>query len=486
MYLCSQLSISGRVPIYKLLVIGLMMAAPLGALSAQEPASEFPNQWGNWRGPNYDGSLAESNPPVEWDGQSGKNILWKTAVPGEGKSTPILWEDHVYLLAAIKTDRRPSQVAAGQQSDASPTADQASEERPRGGRGGGRGSGGRGGMNQPTPTQIYQFVVLAYDRSTGKEVWRTVVKEGVPHEGGHTTNSHASASPVTDGEHLFASFGSQGVYCLDMQGNIVWERQLGEMQTRNAFGEGGSPVLSGDSLIVPWDHEGPSSLIALDARNGETRWQTAREEPTTWATPLVIEYGGKRQVVTNGTTVRSYDVETGELLWECGGQVTNPIPTPVRFQDSVICMTGYRGNAIYALPLDARGDLTNTAKILWDRHDAAPYVASPTLYKGRLYFTKSRDGIMSSVDAAKGEVIIPEHRISEIRDVYASPVAAGDRVYFTSREGVTTVVQHADEYQELASNRLGEPVDASPAISGDRLFMRGAEHLFCIGPTTSP
>lgn len=431
-----------------------------GCLSAALTAQDKPNNWANWRGPNYDGSLEGVNPPISWSAE--ENIRWKVAVPGEGKSTPIIWGDRIYLLSAINTDR-----PAGAQANA-PAAEAG-------------GRGGFGGMNKPQPSTIYEFVVLAYNRHDGQEVWRTVVNETVPHEAGHSTNSHASFSPVTDGKHIFASFGSQGVYCLTMEGDVVWSRDLGKMQTRNAFGEGGSPALHANKLIVPWDHEGPSALIALDARNGETLWSTERDEPSAWATPLIVEVGGKTQIVTNGTTVRSYDFEDGKLLWECGGQVANPIPTPVRVNDFVICMTGYRGNAIYALPFDASGDLTGTDKVRWHRTDAAPYVASPTLYKGRLYFTKSRDGIMSSVDAQTGKVIIPEHRISGIRDIYASPVAAADRIYFTSREGVTTVVKHSDTYEELSVNKLGEAVDASPAISGDQIFIRGAEHLYCIG-----
>jgi outer membrane protein assembly factor BamB len=335
-------------------------------------------------------------------------------------------------------------------------------------------------MNNPQPTHVYQFVVLAYDRHDGSEAWRTVVHEAVPHESGHPTNSYASASPVTDGQSLVVSFGSQGVYCLDLGGKLLWSRDLGRMMTRNAFGEGGSPALHGNVLVVPWDHEGDSALFALDAKTGETLWQTHRDEPTTWATPLIVDLPGGAQVVTNGTTVRSYSLKDGKLLWECGGQVTNPIPCPVRVGDQVICMTGYRGNAIYCMALDAQGDIRDSDKVLWHREDAAPYVSSPTLYRGRLYFTKSRDGIMSSVDAGTGEVVIPQQRMSGIRDIYASPVAAAERIYFTSREGTTLVVKHSDIYEELSVNALGEPVDASPAISGDEIFIRGSEHLYCI------
>jgi outer membrane protein assembly factor BamB len=187
------------------------------------------------------------------------------------------------------------------------------------------------------------------------------------------------------------------------------------------------------------------------------------------------------QIITNATVVRSYDLATGDLLWSCGGQVANPIPSPVRLDDFVVCMTGYRGNAIFALPLSAKGDISNSDKIRWKNGDAAPYVASPTLYKGQLYFSKERTGAVSSIDARTGKVLFPATRLSEIRDMYASPVAAGDKIYFTSRDGVTVVIRHGGKLEELAINKLGEPVDASPALIGDTILIRGAENLYLIG-----
>lgn len=481
------------------------------------------NNWANWRGPNYDGSVEGANPPWEWS--QDKNIQWKTAVPGKGSSSPIVWGDRIYLATAIETDREgqpdlrgvplgpggaPSGAAPGPTrqgfrglqrgpgSEAPPAGADASQggQRRGGPPGGPRGAGGPGGMNAPIPTHYFQFVVLAYDRNNGKEVWRSVLNEAVPFEGGHPTNTFASGSPVTDGRHVFVSFGSFGVYCLDLDGNRVWSADLGRMRTRNAFGEASTPALHGDTLIVPWDQDGwedkngngqrdddelLSSLVALNAKTGEVKWRTARPtEVTTWATPLIVEHAGRTQVVTNGSVVRSYDLGTGQLLWECGGQVSNPIPSPIRLNDAVICMTGYRGNAIYSMALDSSGKIDETDKVNWSRTDAAPYVASATLYKGQLYLTKERDGIMTAVDATTGEVIIPQTRITGVRDIYASPVSAADRIYFTSREGVTTVIRHGSQYEELAVNKLGEPVDASPAISGNQIFIRAAEHLYCI------
>ena len=201
-----------------------------------------------------------------------------------------------------------------------------------GGPGGGRGFGGFG-RRDTGPRNIYQFNVLCLDRNTGEIIWEKTAREAAPHEGMHDTNSYASGSPTTDGKFLYASFGSHGVYCYDLDGNLIWERDLGDMETRNGFGEGASPTIYGDTLLVPWDHEKESYLFALDAKTGEIKWQIDRDEPTTWVTPLVIEAAGKTQVILNGTNrSRSYDINTGEVIWECGGQVTNPIATAVEYE----------------------------------------------------------------------------------------------------------------------------------------------------------
>lgn len=442
----------------------LLVSALVGLSAASVRAQNSADRWAQWRGPNNDGSSATANPPIEWDTQ--QNIQWKVDVPGEGSATPIVWEDRIYVVAAVDTGRQ------GEAAVASP------EPEPE--LGGGRGGRGFGRARPPAPTTIHQWLVLCYQRETGDLLWQQVAAEEVPHEPGHNTNTFASASPVTNGRHLYVSFGSRGIFCFDMDGNKIWERDLGSMQTRMGFGEGASPALHENTLVVPWDHEGDSSIAALDATTGEIRWRVARDERTTWATPLITEYQGRTQVITNATRVRSYDLETGELIWECGGQVDNPIPSPIRFEDSVICMTGYRGNSIVSVSLDAKGDVTDTAKVLWSRDDAAPYVPSATLYKGQLYLTKANQALVTSIDARTGEVIIPQQRLPGVSAVYASPVAAQDRIYFVGRDGTTVVIRHGSELDVIATNPLDDPIDASPVIVGEDLFLRGEQFLYCI------
>jgi outer membrane protein assembly factor BamB len=262
------------------------------------------------------------------------------------------------------------------------------------------------------------------------------------------------------------------------------------MRTRNAFGEGASPALYENTLVVPWDHEGESFIVALDAATGEQKWRTPRDESTTWATPLIVPYQGRVQVVTNGQNrVRSYDLQTGEAIWECGGQASNPIPSPVRDGDTVVVMTGYRGFAAYAIRLDSRGDITDSDKPVWKLSDGTPYVSSPVLYDGLLYFTKDRNNQLSSVNAQTGDILINQERLPGVSTVYASPVAAAGRVYFSSREGTTVVVRHdkgATQMEVLATNDLGEAIDASPAIVGKEMYIRTASHVYCIRDTAAP
>lgn len=413
--------------------------------------------WQRWRGPHENGASSTANPPLQWSPT--QNIRWQTAVPGRGSSTPIVVGDQVFLLTAIKTDREPER-------------DEPLSEREK--------KGGNFGTN-PVATHYHQMTVLCYDRKSGAERWRKVATEVVPHERGHKTNTFASSSPVSDGENLFVSFGSYGIYCFDLNGDPLWQRDLGQMRTRARFGEGASPALHGDKLIVPWDHEEQSFVAALDTKSGEVVWKTNREEITTWATPLIVTHAGQTQVIMNGHTVRSYDFETGSLLWECGGQASNPIPNPILYQDTVICMTGFRGNVIQAISLDAKGDVTDSAEyVRWERTDAAPYVSSATLYDGRLYLMKGTQNVLTSVDAKSGDTVIEQVRIKDIRSTYASLVAADDRIYVTGRKGITVVISHSDELKVLATNDLREPIDASPAMVGSDLFIRTDQNLYCV------
>jgi outer membrane protein assembly factor BamB len=415
-----------------------------GFASAQEA------DWPRWRGPEGTGVAPQADPPVEWS--ETKNVKWKVEVPGEGHGTPIVWQDRIFLMTAIPTSK-PAPSPAKPDADAKTTP----------------------------PTNLYQFVVLCLDRESGETVWQKVARESAPREGRHTTNSYASASPVTDGERLYASFGSEGLYCYDLGGKLLWEKDLGDMRTRSGWGEGASPAVSDGVVIVNWDHEDNSFIVALDAKTGDEIWRKPRDEPTSWGTPLIVEHDGTKQVIVNATNrVRSYELSTGKVLWECGGQTVNAIPTPVADDEVVYVTSGYRGSLLVAVPLDARGDITGSEKVLWSRNRGTPYVPSPVLVNNRLYFTAQNTSALTCVNVKTGEVVFGPERLPGISNVYASPVAADGRIYFAGREGTTVVVEASDKFTVLTQNTLDTGIDASPAIVGKQLFLRGTKHLYCI------
>jgi outer membrane protein assembly factor BamB len=466
-----------HVQTFSLTVLILSLLAHSAA--AQDFARQRLNNWHQWRGPEANGFAPAGDPPSEWS--ETKNVKWKVPLPGEGSATPIVWGDRIFILAAIPltaTDeptaslpRVTPQQVFGQPQPAEQPA---------------RRGGPRRGVPVALPTVPHKFEVLCLDRRTGKTIWQKTAREVVPHEGHHQTSTFAAASPVTDGKSLFVSFGSRGIFAFDLDGNPRWDKNLGQMKTRNAFGEGASPALYNDTLVVPWDHESGSFIVAFDAASGNEKWRKPREEITTWATPLIVPHAGRVQVITNGMNrVRSYDLANGEVIWECGGQGPNPIPSPVLVGDQVVVMTGYQRFAAYAIPLDSKGDITDTDKPAWKLNDGTPYVSSPLVYDGILYFTKDRNNLLTSVDARTGEVLVDKKRLPDVSTVYSSPVGAAGRVYLSSREGNTVVLEHGrgKELKVLATNSLEGAIDASPAIVGKELFLRTATHLYCIATT---
>lgn len=439
-----------------------------GALAPLQAASSA--NWPSWRGPLANGVAPDAHPPTRWS--ESDNVQWKVSIPGRGTSTPVIWGDQVFILTAI-----PTGAEAPAETPGTGAAPPEGSDRPRRG---GRGGGGGGGMvDQPTRAQ--QFTVISFDRKTGKQRWMHSPRTQMPHEGHHKDHGFASASPVTDGQHLIVSFGSFGLYGYDLKGRLLWEKDLGDMRTRNSFGEGSSPALDGDTVVVLWDHEGDDFIVALDKRTGRELWRQQRDEPTGWCTPLIVSHGGRKQVIVNGThKVRSYDLKDGKLLWECAGQTVNAIPSAVSTADRVFLMSGYRGNALQAIRLDRSGDLTGTDGIVWSHAKSTPYVPSPLLVGNTLYFLSNNSAMLSAFDAGSGKARFEAERLEGINGVYASPVAADGRVYVVGRDGNTAVLRQGDALEVLAKNRLDDGFDASPAIVGKQLFLRGRQNLYCI------
>jgi outer membrane protein assembly factor BamB len=461
-----------------LLAIGLMMVSICGFAISLVCAEEA--NWPQWRGPSMTGVSPTADPPVTWSETT--NIKWKVKIPGQGLSTPLVWGDRVFIQTAILIPKAKDSTDAKSGSP-NPTGNgDAGKPEVAGGKSEGapRRRPGRG-MASPPPTESYQFVLLCLDRQTGKTVWQKVARQEVPHEGAQSDNTFASNSPVTDGKCVIAYFGSRGLHCYDMQGNLQWEKDLGRMKTKLSFGEGSSPVLFGNSVVVNWDHEGPGFIVALDKETGKELWRTPRDEQTSWSTPIVVERSGKTEVITAATRrIRSYDLASGKLLWECAGLTTNAIPTPVAGKGLVYATTGFRGHVMLAIRPGGTGDVTGTDAVAWTLKKGTPYVPSPLLYDDRLYFFSGNTAILSCVDAISGHALYEEQRIEGLEGVYASPVGGGGRVYLVGRNGATVVIKHADTLEILATNRLDERFDASPALAGKDLLLRGHEYLYCV------
>jgi outer membrane protein assembly factor BamB len=425
----------------------------------------FAANWPAWRGPLATGASPDANPPIEWS--ETKNVKWKVAVPGRGSATPIVWEHQIFLLTAIP---------AGKKTPAPPAAEPTPA--PESGRRGGRGGGGL----SEAPDEEQQFTVLALNRTTGKTLWQHTPRVQLPHAGHHRDHGFASASPVTDGEVLIAHFGSFGTYAYDLKGRLLWEKDFGDMRTRNSFGEGSSPALSGNTVVVLWDHEGEDFIVALDRLTGKELWRQQRDEPTGWCTPLIVEHGGRKQVVVNGTNrARGYDLLTGEALWESGGQTANAIPSAVAAQSRVYVMSGFRGAELQAITLGRQGNLTGSDAIAWRHTKSTPYVPSPLLVNDFLYFLSGNNALLSAFDATTGKAHFEAERIEGLTGVYASPVAAAGRVYLVGRDGGTVVLKAGSKLETLAKNNLDDGFDASPVPVGKALFLRGRQNLYCLG-----
>lgn len=421
---------------------------------AQETAltSDAAFNWPHWRGPLATGVAPHADPPTEWSEQ--KNVRWKKSLPGLGHSTPIVWRDRIFVTMAIPI---------GEAFD--PIYDRAP-----------------GSHDNLPVTHLHEFAIIALDRRDGTIVWQRTIQKKLPHEGGHQTGSLASNSPVTDGENLFAHFGSRGLYCLDLNGELKWQVDLGQMQSLHGHGEGSSPVLYGNTLIVNWDHEGQSFVVALDKRTGKQLWKVLRQEVTSWASPIVVEHRGVPQVIVSGTNrVRGYDLATGKVIWECGGLSSNVVASPVSANDMVYVGSSYDKRALLAIRLDgSTGDITETKQIAWNRFRGTPYVPSPLLYGESLYFLTHYQGVLTRLHGPTGEDRPGAFRLPGITDIYASPVGAADRVYVTDRDGTTIVISHGDIPRVLALNRLDDQFSASAAIVGSEIFLRGAKSLYCI------
>lgn len=437
---------------------GLALAVNLAALAAQAQEN-----WPQFRGPGARGVGESARLPVVWG--AGTNVAWRSEVPGRGWSSPIVWGDRVFVTTAVS---------------------EGAEEAPK------KGLYFGGERPQP-PAQRHHWQVLCLDWNSGKTLWTTEVHAAPPQTPHHVKNTYASETPVTDGERVYAYFGSLGVFCLDIAGKVVWSRLFPPHKMAHGWGTAASPVLSGDRLFVVNDNEEESFLAAFDKRTGTELWRVRRDEPSNWATPFVWQNSVRTELVTPGRKkVRSYDRD-GHPLWELKGLSSITIPTPFAVGDLLYLAAGYVGDNLqpnkpaYAVKPGGEGDLTLPAGenqsrfIVWMEPNAAPYNPSPLVVDGRFYVLWDF-GFLSCRDAATGREIFGKQRIKPDGQAgfTASPWACRGRVFCLSEDGDTYVFAGGDAYKLERMNSLGEMCMATPALARDSVVIRTLSHLYRI------
>ncbi|MGH8694801.1 MAG: PQQ-binding-like beta-propeller repeat protein [Burkholderiales bacterium] len=456
-----------------------------------------PAHWPQWRGPSFNG-IAPTAAPVEFG--DAKNVKWKIAIAGRGFSTPVIWGDRIFLTTAVPTGKTttaaaaspppnnpppqgpPPPAGAGPPGPGSPPPERRGGGGPGGPppgrRGGGGGPGGGAGAGEE-----HQFIVMCLDRKTGKTLWERVAKTATPHEGYHRTyGSFASNSPATDGRFVYASFGSRGTYCYDFNGKLIWEKDLGvQMRMRLGFGEGSAPLLHDNLLIQNCDQENGSFAIALDKRTGKEVWRVNRDEMSSWSMPFAADHKGKKQIVISATNkVRSYEPDTGKLIWECAGLGTNVIPAPVQYNDTVLVMSGHREPKLMAIRLGREGDLAGSDAVVWSQTRGTAYTPSPVLDDNKFY-TLSDNALLSCFNATTGEPYYQQKRLPQADSFKASPIGASGKLYLASESGVVTVIKMGEQFEVLANNTFADQMFvASPVVAEGELYLRSKTHLFCI------
>ena len=432
--------------------IGIVTAAPVAA-----------QHWPRFRGPA--GSGIADNQPVrtDWDAASGRGILWKTPVPGIGHSSPVVWGDRVFISTAI------SSAAQGHYNPKDT------------------------GIDPSKDVAVHEWRVIALDKNTGRVAWSRTSHRGVPKVKRHVKATQANASPATDGRVVVVSFGSEGLYTYDMHGTLLWKQDLGILDPGYAgqpdlqWGFATSPIIHGDLVILQCDIQANSFIVAFNVKDGTPAWRTSRDEIPAWSTPVIYQGKTRTELITSGSKYyRGYDPLTGRELWRLRDDTQVKVPSPVVANDLFFLSGGNpRGRDFYAVRPTAAGDISLTAEqergphIAWRKTRGSPYTPTPIVYEGLLYVCND-NGVLTVYEATTGAQIYT-HRIGTTNSTFsASPVAARGHLYLASEDGEVFVLKAGRSYQLVATNRMGEPLMATPAISDGMLIVRGQQHLFAV------
>ena len=436
--------------------IAIVTILGIGFLSLINTSSAA--NWPQWRGADGSGVSTEKNLPSDWN--VSKNIKWKTPISGRGHSSPIVWENKIFLTTAVEGDVVPGAKAVkhmdGDKEFLHPDSVGADRK--------------------------HSFKVIGLDRQSGKVLWESVAWEGTPYDNRHRKSSYAASTPATDGKLVYAFFGTEGLYAYDFSGKLAWKAMLGNLGTVG-MGTGTSPILYENLVIVQCDEENgaASFIVAVDKKTGKEVWKTPRKVQVSWSTPLLVHTAKRAELITSGTeSIIAYDPATGKELWTHKGVESNAIPSPVANSDVAFLVAGFPAKIAMALKLGGSGDLTGSASEVWKYSKGTAYVPSPILYQDHLYIMTDR-GILTCLDARTGEVKYEGGRIPIPATFTASPVAFDGKILLTSEDGDTFIIKAGPKHEVLGTNSVGEPVYASPAIADGRIFIRGEHNLYCIG-----
>jgi len=436
--------------------------------SSREP---FPENWPQFRGPRSDGVVGSAGFPLQWDATT--NVRWKIRNPGEGWSAPIVWGNKLFLTAAVV--EQPPRGSTAQATQPEPY----------------RSGGGR--LRSDLTSAVYRWEVVCLDTETGQVLWRRAAREGTPRIPRHSSNTYATETPVTDGERVYAYFGMTGLYCYDFDGQLVWQKDLGTYETRAGWGTSSSPVLYEGRLFLQVDNQEQSFLLALDAKSGRELWRVPRDEATQYSSPIIWQNSRRAELIAGGMIYRSYDPETGRLLWQLDMAKGRSAASPLADGDRLYVGTEFRnrggaddgGGFLFAVKAGASGDITPAADqstsdgVAWRCADSGIQMASPVICGGFIYLFERRSSVVNGIDAKTGELVFRE-RVPGARAFWASPWACDGKVFALDETGTTYVIQPGSELNVLRTNRIDEQFWSTPAAANGALFLRGVDHLYCI------
>ena len=425
--------------------------------------------WPSFRGANASGNGDGQNPPTNWDAAKNSNIVWKTEIPGLAHASPIVWGNKLFVVTAVSSSPK-----------------------------GKFRHGLFGDVDSDTDLSKHAWKVYCLDKKTGKILWERTASEGVPKVKRHIKSTHASPSPVTDGKYVVAFFGSEGLFCYDIDGKLVWKQDLGMLDSGWFFdpdyqwGMASSPIIYKDQVIVQCDLQKGSFIAAFDVKTGKQLWKTQRNEIPSWGSPTIFESKGKAMVVTNATKrIRGYDPMTGKELFELSGNSEVTVGTPVVGHDLVFVTAGYPPiQPIYAIKPTAAGDISLTDDkesndfIAWSKKRGGTYMPTPLVYGDYLY-TCSNNGVLNCYNARTGEKIYQQRVAGQSNAFTASPIAADGKLYFAGEDGDIFVVKAGPQYELIATNPMGEVMMATPAISEGMIFVRTLSNVYGIADASA-